>query len=101
MNLIAESFKDPSHSLWGCLKQVHTIQSFKEEDTFGFKQIFTFEDNLTQNLKPVHFKLLVYNDDIHHIKLKKRCFYMISDYVQESQYIFRATQHSFIAELIK
>ena len=100
-DLIAESFKDPSHSLWGYLKQVHTIQSFKEEDKFGFKQIYTLEDNLTQSLKPVHFKLVVYNDDIHHIKLKKRSYYMISDCVQESQYVFRATQHSFIAELTK
>ena len=73
-SLIAKSFIDPSHSLWGCLKQVHSIQSFKEEDKFGFKQTYTLEDNLTQSLKPVHFKLVVYNDDIHHIKLKKRSY---------------------------
>ena len=54
-NLIASSFEDPAKSLWGRLKQVHTIKSFKDDDKFGFKQIYTFEDHLTQSLKPVLF----------------------------------------------
>ena len=100
-NLIANSFEDPAKSLWGCLNKVHTIKSFKEGDKFGFKQIYTFEDNLNQSLKPVHFQLAVYNEDIHSIKLKKRSYYMISDCIQEGQQLYKATNSSFITELIK
>ena len=78
-NLIVSNFEDPAKSLWGRLKQVHTIKSFKDDDKFGFKQIYTFEDHLTQSLKPVLFQLAVYNEDIHRIKLKKHSYYMISD----------------------
>tara|TARA_B100000586_G_scaffold219790_1_gene166791 strand:+ start:935 stop:1207 length:273 start_codon:yes stop_codon:yes gene_type:complete len=87
--------------LWGCLKRVHTIQSFKDDDKLGFKQIYIFEDYLTQNLTPVDFKLVFYNEDIHRVKMKKRGYYMISDCVQESQDCFKATQKSFIAEMNK
>ena len=78
-NLIASSFEEAAKSLWGRLKQVHTIKSFKDDDKFGFKQIYTFEDHHNQTLKPTHFKLVVYNEDIHRIKLKKHSYYMISD----------------------
>ena len=100
-NLIASSFEEPAKSLWGRLKQVHTIKSFKDDDKFGFKQIYTFEDHLTQSLKPVHFQLAVYNEDIHRIKLKKRSYYMISDCFQEGQQLYKVTNSSFITELIK
>ena len=100
-NLIASSFEDPAKSLWGRLKQVHTIKSFKDDDKFGFKQIYTFEDQLTQSLKPVHFQLAVYNEDIHHIKLKKCSYYMISDCIQEGQQLYKAKSNFFIIELIK
>ena len=100
-NLIASSFEDPAKSLWGHLKQVHTIKSFKEGEDFGFKQIYTFEDHLNQTLKPTHFKLVVYNEDIHRIKVKKRSYYMISDCVQEGHQLYKATNSSFFTELIK
>ena len=100
-NLIASSFEDPAESLWGRLKQVHTIKSFKDGDKFGFKQIYTFKDHLTQSLKPALFQLAVYNEDIHHIKLKKRSYYMISDCIQEGQQLYKATNSSFVIELIK
>ena len=100
-NLIASSFEEPAKSLRGRLKQIHTIKSFKDDDKFGFKQIYTFEDHLTQSLKPVLFQLAVYNEAIHHIKLKKRSYYMISDCIQEGQQLYKVTNSSFITELIK
>ena len=100
-SLIASSFDDPAKCLWGCLKKGHTIKSFKEGDKFGFKQVYTFEDHLNQSLKPTHFKLVVYNEDIHRIKLKKHSYYMISDCVQEGHQLYKATNSTFFIELIK
>ena len=100
-NLIASSFEDPAKCLWGCLSKAHTIKSFKEGDKFGFKQIYTFEDHLNQSLKPVHFKLVVYDEDIHCIRLKKHGYYMISDCVQDGHQLYKATNSSFFTELIK
>ena len=100
-NLIASSFEEPAKSVWGRLKQVHTIKSFKDDDKFGFKQIYTFEDHLTQSLMPEHFQLASDRQDIHHFKLKKRSYYMISDCTQEGQQLYKATNSFFITELIK
>ena len=97
--LIASCFEDPGTSLWGRLKRVHPIQSFKDGEKYGFKKLFTFEDHLCPSLKPVYFKIVLYNEDIHFIKLKKNKYYMISDYIEESSSCFKVSQNCFIVEI--
>ena len=99
MDLIANCFEDQGHSLWGCLKRSHPIQSFKDGDKFVFKKLFTFADHLCPSLKPVYFKLVLFDEDIHFIKLKKNSYYMISDYIAESSSCFKVSQNSFIVEI--
>ena len=60
-----------------------------------FKKMYTFQDNLTKNLEPKYFKLILYDEHIQSIKLKKNKYYTFSDCViEEGHLVF--TKNSFI-----
>ena len=44
-----------------------------------FKKMYTFQDNLTENLEPKYFKLILYDEHIQSIKFKNNKYYMFSD----------------------
>ena len=91
MNLI-ETAED-SH--WGFLKHSHQIQSFLKDGKVGFKKMYTFQDNLSKNLEPKYFKLILYDEHIQSIKLKKNKYYMFSDCVIEDKHLV-FTKNSFM-----
>ena len=54
-----------------------------KDDKVVFKKMYTFQDNLTKNLEPNYFKLILYDEDIHNFIFKKNTYYMFSDCAQE------------------
>ena len=66
-----------------------------KDDKVVFKKMYTFQDNLTKNLEPKYFKLILYDEDIHNFIFKKNTYYMFSDCVQEDQH-FVFTKNSFM-----
>ena len=64
----------------------------------SFKKLYTFVDHLNQKLEPRFFKVVIFDEDIANFELKKKRYYMISDFSKEGQnYIL--TQNSFICAI--
>ena len=57
--------------------------------------MYTFVDYLNQKLEPRFFKVIIFDEDIFNFEMRKKRYYMISDYSKENQnYIL--TDNSFI-----
>ena len=68
------------------------------DDKVSFKKLYTFVDHLNQKLEPRFFKVVIFDEDIANFELKKKRYYMISDFSKEGQnYIL--TQSSFICAI--
>ena len=84
--------------VWGYLYRSHQIQTVMRDGKLSFKKLYTFVDHLNQKLEPRFFKVVIFDEDIANFELKKKRYYMISDFSKEGQnYIL--TQNSFICAI--
>ena len=84
--------------IWGYLFRSHQIQTMMRDGKVSFKKLYTFVDHLNQKLEPRFFKVVIFDEDIANFELKKKRYYMISDFSKEGQnYIL--TQNSFICSI--
>ena len=85
--------------VWGYLYRSHQIQTVMRDGKLSFKKLYTFVDHLNEKLEPRFFKVVIFDEDIVNFHLKKKRYYMMSDYFKEDQsYIL--TKSSFICQIL-